>query len=341
MRTRLRSLSAVLAATALVMAFSAPVSGADQQTVPVSARAMWVQTGIVLSAGDLVPVKATGQVTTAHPTDDAVDVPPNWGSRNGPAGQEWTCTFFSNELGDHPCLLEGAPYGSLIGRVGDAAFYIGADPSFVSPADGQLELAVNDNEPQYYFDDNAGSFSVQLYGAASPPLGYQSRVFDAYVDLSYPEPGDPNPFKIYHIFVTLSIGQDHSVGPGDPVGRWCSLYVERWRYDTQSQEEQYRFWGGIQRLDPTLCTLEQGSSARPTSMSLTGPVLVDVPFWGSIWIAPSTWTATGDWNVIITRTGDAQLWAEAISSASFSSAGFWWTTVDSAWMHDFVQVYMP
>jgi hypothetical protein len=164
---------AIGAALTLTTALSGQASAASQVTVPVPATAGWVATGLSLDEGQWMAVSASGMVATAHPTDPVVGGPSNWSSRSGPGGQEYTCTFFSDDLGDHPCLLEGAPYGSLIGRVGEAAFFIGADTWFQSPASGELELAVNDNEPELYLADNLGSFSVRLNPAAAPLTGYR------------------------------------------------------------------------------------------------------------------------------------------------------------------------
>jgi hypothetical protein len=64
--------------------------------------------------------------------------------------------------------VEGANFGALIGMVVDPAtgmavadpFVIGADHSFVAPADGMLMLAANDLNLTYY--DNNGQFTVGI-----------------------------------------------------------------------------------------------------------------------------------------------------------------------------------
>ena len=104
----------------------------DERSAAVPGDAGWVDTGVDVTAGDLLAVTAGGAV------DDAIDsADTSWGPTGVPATP------------DRPhSILKCANHASLIGKVGAAGapFYVGADLSRLAPATGRLHLAVNDDD---------------------------------------------------------------------------------------------------------------------------------------------------------------------------------------------------
>jgi hypothetical protein len=128
-------------ATSSQASVSEPDVPAGAIRVPGNAR--WVSTNVVVRRTDRVAFAATGQVQLSSDADDRASVAGSLKGRradNAPA----------------PGLLAGA----LIGRVGNSApFAIGDQTQALPmPADGQLFLAVNDDE----VSDNQGAFAVTL-----------------------------------------------------------------------------------------------------------------------------------------------------------------------------------
>jgi hypothetical protein len=129
------------ATSASQASISEPEVPAGAIRVPGNSR--WVSTNIVVRRTDRVAFAATGQVQLSTDADDRASVAGSLKGRradNAPA----------------PGLLAGA----LIGRVGNGApFAIGDQTQpLPMPADGQLFLAVNDDE----VGDNQGAFAVTL-----------------------------------------------------------------------------------------------------------------------------------------------------------------------------------
>jgi hypothetical protein len=112
-------------------------------SVRVAANARWVDTGFTLRRTDRVQFTTEGQVQLSGDAED----------KAGPAGS-LRGRYAANSPA--PSLLAGA----LIGRIGNGApFAIGDQTAFLPlPADGQLFLAVNDDE----VGDNQGAFVVTL-----------------------------------------------------------------------------------------------------------------------------------------------------------------------------------
>jgi hypothetical protein len=102
----------------------------------------WVPTGIMVTQGQRIEIRASGEVRlSSDPSDTA-----------RPAGSVKGRYAATSPI---PSSLAGA----LIGRVGNsAAFVIGDQGSFTAPASGLLSLRVNDD----HLPDNAGEFGVDL-----------------------------------------------------------------------------------------------------------------------------------------------------------------------------------
>lgn len=145
-----------------IVALAAPAAAAT--SVAVGARDGWVSTGISVTKGQVLDVTANGQVHTAPIPD--FHVPGEFKSASGPEGQDESApcgdvaaTFPPDLLAaTGPCALDEAYFGELIGRVGNKTFRIGASDTFVAPARGTLDLAVNDLVLTY--GDNTGAFNV-------------------------------------------------------------------------------------------------------------------------------------------------------------------------------------
>ena len=158
----MRHAAALGLAVGLTLMLAGQALGATPVSVP--ARDGWVSTGINVTAGQTVNVVTLGSTHTAP--IPAFHVPGVFKSASGPAGQTagMTCgeayATFSDDLkaATGPCALDAAYFGELIGRVGGVTFRIGATTSFVAPASGTLELAVNDLTLTY--GDNVGAYTV-------------------------------------------------------------------------------------------------------------------------------------------------------------------------------------
>lgn len=157
----MRIVRALAILTLLALAV-APVMAATAVTVP--GRSGWVSTGISVTAGETVSLESFGSVHTAPIPD--FHIPGEFKSASGPEGQvsgalcgDVTANFPPELLEQTgPCAFDDAYFGELIGRIGDTIFAIGDADSFVAPATGTLELAVNDLTLTYF--DNTGTFIV-------------------------------------------------------------------------------------------------------------------------------------------------------------------------------------
>jgi hypothetical protein len=146
----------VVVCVAAAGVFAATSAATDRRTIFVHADAGWTNTGIVVTAG--TSVTADGQAITISPVNPIVGRPSQWEGHSGPDGQPFTCSSFTDANGAHPCLLDGAPYGALVGMVGDQVFVIGSQGTVA--AAGVLYLGVNDN--QGFFFDNRGGYAVHV-----------------------------------------------------------------------------------------------------------------------------------------------------------------------------------
>jgi hypothetical protein len=162
--TRLLAASSTLLAAA-GLALSPCSLAATEPPVEVNAAAGWVETGIWVGAGETVSVAAVGRAFTTLPaasTDNAYFPPlPGSGRQgvSGPDGQPYICTSYTAGT----CAVEDAPFGELVGQVGNIGFPVGAGPTFTVPATataGYLRLAVNDFIEWYF--DNSGSYLVSF-----------------------------------------------------------------------------------------------------------------------------------------------------------------------------------
>lgn len=145
-------LTALILVATLLGTSSSPVSAATEP-IRVPADVEWVSTGIFMEEGQTVSLFTQGLVITGTPNIYK-------GSKSGPNGQVWNLGCGQYEGAPPPCALDNAPYGALVGRVGPFGepFLIGGAPTFVSPASGNLYLAVNDNLG--FYSDNLSGFTV-------------------------------------------------------------------------------------------------------------------------------------------------------------------------------------
>jgi hypothetical protein len=122
--------------------FGQPAGGNINRTVTVPSNRQWTDTGFDVRRGETIHFRASGNVSLSH----------NAGDTGTPAGAT------SGRLaGNSP--LPGVTGGMLIGRVNNGQpFAIGADASVIMPANGRLELGINDDD----VTDNTGNFVVQM-----------------------------------------------------------------------------------------------------------------------------------------------------------------------------------
>jgi hypothetical protein len=137
----------------LVLGLAAFPVFASTTVVRVAADAAWVDSGIDVVLGETVSLTAKGFAITG-PLDEYPE------AKSGAGGQVTTCV--DGALPGMVCMLDGVPFGALIGMVGGNVFLIGDSTSFVAGASGRLYLAVNDFVGTYA--DNAGGFTVLFSG---------------------------------------------------------------------------------------------------------------------------------------------------------------------------------
>ena len=110
----------------------------------------WKNTGLLLNAGDLFALEASGSIWVAPPfTPERAE---------GPDGG----------IGDCPgCVAPSATRYALVGKIGTDLgdeFFVGSSFSGVANDTGYLYLAMNDN----YYPDNIGSFTVSTAPIPEP-----------------------------------------------------------------------------------------------------------------------------------------------------------------------------
>ena len=120
----------------------ATAAALSSRPVAVRADAQWVDSGIDVSKGDTISLKAQGRWSNGGDTPQYVT----------PFG--FPGSFLPGTL------LPSAPLGALIARVGDSAFLVGSGADAPSPAGGRLFLAMNDVADMYA--DNRGQVQVSV-----------------------------------------------------------------------------------------------------------------------------------------------------------------------------------
>lgn len=146
----------LLVVMALLLVSAAPVSAAPKKLKPVriKANAGWVETKVWLEVGQKLTIRATGRAITAPLRDYPK-------SKSGPEGQTWGLTCGEYTVAPPPCAMNYAPYGALVGKIGNGApFLIGASEVIIASRSGYLWLAVNDNLA--YYKDNKGGYAVRF-----------------------------------------------------------------------------------------------------------------------------------------------------------------------------------
>jgi hypothetical protein len=110
--------------------------------VRVDAQRRWTDSGLVVSAGDVVTFNATGEIQMSEDNGDTA----------APAGSQRGRT-----APDAPVLKQLA--GGLIAKVDDyPPMFIGGRRSVTAPVSGRLYLGVNDD----HLADNSGAFTVTV-----------------------------------------------------------------------------------------------------------------------------------------------------------------------------------
>lgn len=131
-------------ATATPMPTAAFIVDTIDVTVPASVR--WFDTGIKVQAGQRLIFSASASTNLWGGTPESV---------SSPDGQSYVCRFSNNPK----CLMNEAPYGKLIGRIGEnEPFEVGANLETSASTSGNLSLAVNDHA----HGDNMGAYKVKI-----------------------------------------------------------------------------------------------------------------------------------------------------------------------------------
>ena len=114
-----------------------------EHTIVVPGNTRWLRTGIFLAKGQDVHFTATGTIKWGQDPK---------GKEVGPDGHP--------HAGRKERPLPNRHLGMLIARIApiDKAYGIGSAMAFDTPADGELQLGINDDE----LEDNTGNFRVQI-----------------------------------------------------------------------------------------------------------------------------------------------------------------------------------
>jgi hypothetical protein len=127
---------------------AAPGAVLLEQRVAVPGQGPWLDTGVVLQAGQRVLIRAADQVCTG----------PELGFCSGPEGQRVADP--RNNLPGFSALGHGA----LVAAVGDVRLAVQRQVAFVAAASGRLLLGVNDR----HTGNNSGSYEAHILVYAAP-----------------------------------------------------------------------------------------------------------------------------------------------------------------------------
>jgi Ca2+-binding EF-hand superfamily protein len=116
--------------------------GLERHTIRLDGRQPWTDTGIYVTAGDIVTLQADGNIQMSTNIED----------RATPAG-----SVTGRNAQNSPRPDQRA--GGLLARVGNSPVaFIGDNGSFVAQNSGELLLGINDD----HFPDNSGAYRVSL-----------------------------------------------------------------------------------------------------------------------------------------------------------------------------------
>jgi hypothetical protein len=113
-------------------------------------HSFWTDTGLIVPRGSTIDFSASGSITW----DPTVSEP-----TVGPQGASWTP---SGVGAPWEFLLPNDPIAGLIGKIGSDTFFIGATRRVTSATGGSLQLGLNERWKQGCWDDNSGSFTVDV-----------------------------------------------------------------------------------------------------------------------------------------------------------------------------------
>jgi hypothetical protein len=133
----------------LILGLATAPAHAISTVVRVPASIEWVDSGIDVEVGDIFNLKTHGLAITG-PLNEYPD------AKSFSEGQITTCV--DGAVPGMTCVLNGAPFGALIGKIGSDVFLIGSAESIAASSSGRLFLAVNDFSGTY--GDNLGGFTV-------------------------------------------------------------------------------------------------------------------------------------------------------------------------------------
>jgi Ca2+-binding EF-hand superfamily protein len=115
---------------------------AASQTFRVNSQQRWLDTGIMVRAGDIIRLQSSGQIQLSDNASDVAGTAGATSRRMAP---------------DAP--ISNIFAGALIGKIGAySPFAIGDQSQITAPVSGQLYLGVNDD----HLPDNRGEFTVQV-----------------------------------------------------------------------------------------------------------------------------------------------------------------------------------
>lgn len=132
----------------VVVAVNPPPPPPNPLSISIPANRPWTPTGIVVSEGQLVTIKADGEIIVSDHN------PPQTPNGTGKA------CYPNPEIHYWHFPAQNLSCSSLIGRIGDLTpFEVGSSRQFRAESSGPLWLGVNDN----WFPDNRGSWEATIF----------------------------------------------------------------------------------------------------------------------------------------------------------------------------------
>lgn len=131
------------------------IAAFQSATVHIPAAQGWVDTGLIVEAGQIISISASGSANQCGAPNPNCTGNPDIDRMIGPDGN----SAFEQCAGQFgPCLITG-PYGALVAKVGDGSpVLVGSGATFTADVSGTLYLGFNDHR----YDDNTGGYSAVI-----------------------------------------------------------------------------------------------------------------------------------------------------------------------------------
>lgn len=131
------------------------IAAFQSATVYIPGSQGWVDTGLVVEAGQIISISASGSANQCGAPNPNCTGNPDIDRMVGPDGNS-AYEQCAGQFG--PCLITGL-YGALVARVGDGSpVLVGSGATFTADVSGTVYLGFNDHR----YDDNTGGYSAVI-----------------------------------------------------------------------------------------------------------------------------------------------------------------------------------